>query len=192
MSGGKSPTYRAWQSMKQRCLNPRCHNYRLYGGRGITICDRWVNSFENFLADLGERPGDGYSLDRIDVNGDYEPGNCRWANKVEQARNRRDSAYVEIEGVPYLVMELAEKSGRLRTDIVYRASKGMTYEEVMRPTRYVADNAQKHRIWEKNVARMKALTHCKRGHEFNETNTYINPLGRRVCRVCDRLRGQRH
>ena len=82
--------YRAWQLMKDRCLNSRGSRFSSYGGRGITICDRWKNSFDNFYSDMGDRP-DGASLDRIDVNGNYEPKNCRWADKYEQAGNKRNS-----------------------------------------------------------------------------------------------------
>lgn len=83
-----TPEYRAWQSLKNRCTNPNARDYPYYGGRGIKVCQRWLNSFENFLADMGRRPTPQHSLDRIDPDGDYEPSNCRWATKQEQARNR--------------------------------------------------------------------------------------------------------
>jgi hypothetical protein len=83
-----SKTYSSWSDAKKRCFRPQNKRYPEYGGRGITMCDAWRNSFEAFLADMGEMP-DGTTLDRIDVNGNYEPGNCRWATKLQQARNTR-------------------------------------------------------------------------------------------------------
>lgn len=88
----KTKEYSAWQSMKTRCYNEKTDYYQYWGGRGIRVCDRWLNSFENFLEDMGERPSAEYSLDRIDVNGHYEPGNCRWATDLQQRHNQRPRA----------------------------------------------------------------------------------------------------
>ena len=94
----KSPTYLAWLNMKSRCTNSNHPTWYLYGGRGITICDEWLHSFETFLRDMGERPPNPeewngrrayWSIDRIDPDGDYEPGNCRWASWSEQRQNQR-------------------------------------------------------------------------------------------------------
>ena len=87
MSG--TPTYTSWKSMLTRCYNQNILEYKDYGGRGIIVCERWRNSFENFYIDMGIRPSADYTLDRKDVNGNYEPNNCRWLDRLSQTRNTR-------------------------------------------------------------------------------------------------------
>jgi len=98
----KSSVYNSWNEMKQRCLNKKNKDYKKYGGRGIKICDRWLD-FREFIKDMGDRPK-GMTLERIDVNGDYTPNNCRWATISEQNRNRRPFGKVKSRGVTYYKM----------------------------------------------------------------------------------------
>ena len=98
---GKSstPEYRTWKAMKRRCYSPTSPDYPLYGGAGVRVCSRWLESFEAFLVDMGERPDPSMSIDRWPVsNGDYEPGNCRWATKIEQGRNTVRVHHYEYKG----------------------------------------------------------------------------------------------
>lgn len=106
----RTATHRSWLSMRQRCLNPNCKAYDRYGGRGISICDRWKDSFENFIADMGLRPL-GSSLERRDNAKGYDPDNCRWATPVEQVRNRRSTVFVEFDGRRIPLAEAAERTG---------------------------------------------------------------------------------
>lgn len=93
-----SPEWTSWNCMKQRCTNPNVKGFPNWGGRGITVCSEWLNSFETFLADMGPKPSPKHSIDRIDNDGNYAPGNCRWATWSEQACNRRKPNRSQVRG----------------------------------------------------------------------------------------------
>lgn len=108
---GHSWVYKIWNRMISRCNNPLDPKFATYGARGIKVCDRWIKSVENFYADIGNRPFDGASLDRIDNNGDYCPENVKWSDSVEQSRNKTTTRYVEFEGRRVKFIELCEAVG---------------------------------------------------------------------------------
>ena len=103
-------TNQCYKDMKDRCYNVRSQRYHTHGGRGIKVCDRWLESYENFVSDMGIKP-DGYSLDRIDNDGDYSPDNCRWATPKEQALNRRTNVYITYNGDTLTISQWAEILG---------------------------------------------------------------------------------
>lgn len=125
-----TPTYEIWKTMRQRCLNPKIKRFDSYGGRGITVCDRWLDSFENFLEDMGERP-EGYSIDRIDNDGNYEPSNCRWATNRQQQRNKRTNRLITHNGVTQCLNAWAEQTGITRETIGDRIKAGWTVEAAL-------------------------------------------------------------
>lgn len=127
-NGGMSAEYECWCGIKKRCYNENSDNYNLYGGRGIKMCDRWLSSFGNFLADMGNKPTPKHSIDRIDVNGDYEPSNCRWATQKEQCRNLRRNRIIEFNGESKTLIEWAEETGMNRDAIILRAERGLPLE----------------------------------------------------------------
>lgn len=115
-----APDFQVWKGMIARCHNPKSKDFRNYGGRGITVCDRWRESPQAFFDDMGPRPTPRHSIDRFpDNDGNYEPGNCRWATTKEQASNRRSSRHIEHEGVTRTLSEWAEHVG-LRIDTLHQ------------------------------------------------------------------------
>lgn len=116
--------------MIERCTNPRASDFPSYGGRGIAVCDRWRHDFSAFLADLGERPA-GMSLDRIDVNGNYETGNVRWATTEGQARNTRKSVVITHAGRTQNLIEWARETGINRGTIRLRLRAGWSVEKAL-------------------------------------------------------------
>lgn len=172
-----SPTYSSWAAMKERCLKPSHHAYGRYGGAGIRICDRWMR-FENFLADMGERPSAEHSLDRVDPNGDYEPGNCRWATRKEQRDHRRSL-----------------KPPRAHCQRGHEFTEENTYWAPGRngqPRRgcWPCRRASERRRRERNRKPQIPVTHCLHGHPFDEENTYVyvdrEGKTERHCRRCRR------
>lgn len=115
----KSKEYRTWRNMKSRCYLISSKDYVHYGLRGISVCDRWVDSFENFFADMGSAPSLEYSIDRIDPNGNYSPENCKWSTKAEQSRNTRNALL--FDGKP--LAQIAEETGINYFTLYYRLKK---------------------------------------------------------------------
>jgi hypothetical protein len=129
----KSPEYNSWTKMKRRCLSPADAKYPLYGGRGIGVCERWLHDFEAFFADVGERPSSTHSLDRIDVNGNYEPGNCRWATPSEQSRNKQKHRLVRHEGVEMPLSQACELAGVNYRSALSRINAGTHWQPLPPP-----------------------------------------------------------
>lgn len=119
-----------WRAMIARCHRTTATDYARYGGRGITVCDRWRTSYENFVADMGDVP-DGYSIDRIDSNKGYYPENCRWIPLGEQARNRRNNTMLTYQGQTRCMSEWAELLNLDKTTIRYRLKQGWSVEKAL-------------------------------------------------------------
>lgn len=129
--GGKSPLYNVWQSMIRRCHTTSEKGYRNYGARGIRVCERWRHSFPNFLADMGERPTEKHTLDRIDNDGNYEPGNCRWATRSVNNNNTRRNVYLTLNGETHTLTQWSRKLGVPAARLKMRVELGWNDEEVL-------------------------------------------------------------
>ncbi len=128
------PEYYTWRAMRRRCLSPKHQHYDLYGGRGIKVCARWSNDFLAFLTDMGPRPSPQHSIDRIDVNGNYEPSNCRWATHKEQSRNKRDNVLLRCGDIIGTLAEWSEVCGVPDELIQQRVQSGWSsIDAVLRP-----------------------------------------------------------
>ena len=125
-----SSTWNSWVSMKSRCLKEKDKDFKRYGGRGITVCDRWLR-FDNFLDDMGVKPSSEYTIDRIYVNGNYEPGNCRWATVHEQQHNRRDNRNFTINGESHCLAVWCRKYQANRTSAVWLLKRGHSIESAL-------------------------------------------------------------
>lgn len=165
--GGASalPEHAVWYAMIARCERPGDAGFKNYGARGISVCDRW-HSFDLFMADMGRRPTSKHSIDRIDNDGNYEPGNCRWATREEQARNTRRARPITIGGRTMLLNEWAKLIGVCASALAERLAKGLPESELLKPGR-------------------NKRTQCPWGHEYDK------PKKRRECAQCQRARNAR-
>lgn len=128
------PIYKVWINIKSRCDDPNNPSFRYYGGRGITVCSRWrgPDGFHAFLQDMGPKPTPQHTIDRIDSNRDYEPGNCRWATPKQQASNRRSNHLVCLaDGRVMTLTQAAELCGKDRTTLARHLAKGRSIEHAM-------------------------------------------------------------
>lgn len=139
-SGGEiTPEYRAWSNMIDRCERPENKSFKDYGGRGIRVCDRWRRSFSAFLEDVGPRPAPGYSIDRMNNHGGYEPGNCHWATREHQARNKRTNIRITINSRTMTMAEWARENGLKLPTVSQRIKAGWNpILAVTEPARHVS------------------------------------------------------
>ena len=131
LGGKSSPEYNVWGAMRERCNNPNNSRYSSYGGRGITVCEKWNNSFSNFLNDMGRRPSPKHSIDRIDNNLGYTPDNCRWAIPHKQMTNRRNSFHVNVDGKQIPLSDLAIQYNIPANTLRFRILKGWSLTEAL-------------------------------------------------------------
>lgn len=124
----KTPEYWTWWRIRGRCYSPKHHNYARYGGRGIRVCTRWLDSFHDFLSDMGPKPSPKHSIERLDNDGDYEPGNCIWATAQKQNSNRTTVVLVTAFGKTQSVSEWSRETGIGRLAITYRLRTGVPPE----------------------------------------------------------------
>lgn len=169
--GWQSPTYKSWIAMRLRCENNKHVAYRQYGARGITVCGRW-RTFANFLADMGERPSREYTLDRYpNKSGNYEPGNVRWATKIEQANNMVSNRLITALGETHTVAEWARKIGLTKCALLRRLKRWSPAEALTR-------------------VKFGCEPVCKHGHPRTTENIriFVDKSGRtrRACRACNR------
>jgi len=127
----RSPEYQIWSAMISRCRCPKTQRYSRYGGRGIKVCQRWMEDFSNFLADMGSCPSKTHSLERLDNNGDYCQENCKWATRREQYRNKSTNRKITVNGVTNILRDWAIIAGVHDTTIVYRIKKGWPLERAV-------------------------------------------------------------
>lgn len=179
LSGNRA--YAIWCGMKQRCGNPKSKFYSCYGGRGIKVCEKWLDSFEAFISDMGFPPRN-HTIDRINNNGNYEPTNCRWASRSDQQSNRRVNRLLTFEGRTQTATQWADELSLPRQTIFNRISQNWPIEKILSPDKFLTTEGLKFGGIA-NGLRQRQKTHCKHGHEFSEQNTSWYK-GARRCKPC--------
>lgn len=177
----KSAVYSVWSGMKSRCIDESNVAFGYYGGRGIKVCERWL-TFENFLADMGEPPPRG-TLDRLDNDGDYAPGNCAWRSRLAQQNNRRVNRLLEVAGEKLTRAEAARKFGIHYNTLCKRLDAGLPPSDAIDPHHRKPDQSFALCAAKASSQARKARTHCAKGHEWTPENTAIQGTGR-LCRTC--------
>lgn len=129
---GITPEYRAWVNMKTRCTNRKCQMYYRYGGRGIKVCDRWLDSFVNFIEDMGKKPTKKHSLERKETDGNYDPSNCVWATQKAQSLNTSRNRFVSFNGRRMTISEFCDLRGFCRSAIHSRTRRGWTLARALK------------------------------------------------------------
>jgi hypothetical protein len=125
------PEYLVWAAMKRRCYNPNVKGFKNYGGRGIRVCDEWIASFDVFISDMGKRPSKKHTIDRIRNSGDYEPGNCKWSTRFEQANNKRDNVNITVNGATKTIAGWSRETGLSESAIRWRLNNGINPEKAV-------------------------------------------------------------
>jgi hypothetical protein len=170
----KSSEYATWAAMRQRCNDPGHRYYHCYGGRGIRVCQKW-NSFAAFLRDMGPRPK-GYTLDRIDNDGNYTPGNCRWVTRKQNNRNRNNNRRITFAGRTETITAWEEITGIKYNTIAWRLARGWPVKKALTKA---ALKRHDPRVMGKQMR-------CIRGHVLDLNNLYTDPRGRSECLKCKR------
>ena len=185
MTASSHKLYQTYRCMMQRCYRTKNDNYKNYGGRSISVCDRWRQSFWLFVEDMGDKPPK-HTLDRIDNNGNYEPSNCKWSTRREQNRNTTRAVIVEIDGKKMTLADACDLYGVRLSVADKRLRRGMSIDKVLSPDPIPCPNILDYQKVGTMAAAKKARerTTCKRGHEFSEANTYLAKNGSRSCKIC--------
>lgn len=162
-----------WLGMKSRCYKPQNHAYHRYGGRGITVCKRWINNFDAFFEDMGFKP-EGKALDRIDNNKGYSKENCRWATYKENANNTRKNVFIEVNGIKKSVQQISIETGLKMATIFYRFHKGKPIDQIIQKEK-LPNNIEKpikHGTYYSYQNRLCRCESCKKAASIYKAKRY--------------------